>query len=971
MNKLKTISSISLGVAVLSLSLPNSFETSALSNSLYTLTEEDYEIYYLNNTLTLAFDNATIHNNVTDIELKDKNGRYLSFDKNSEDFTLELNNGLNNGIYYLVFSLKTSNSQIKELISPIYINFSQTSSKNLSVTSLNPIVSITNINGVNKLNARFTVLNTQEKIHDARILDSNLSEIGYLENASNPRNYVFNLGSNTPKVDEIYYIEYTLEDLNNEIYTVKVPFTHSSNSVQLNQTNTNAFTYTSYENSNKTIDLTLDFKGIDNKNVTLTQVNNYGVVILPSYDNNGRIVLKNIEKGTMIQANIKNLDGKYTDLIFKVPDKTQTTESVIPFLRFVNAPSLILKRGTKISLPLIKDDLISAGLTTPNTYLKFVTIDNFGTETDLTDEVRVSTSMDKIDVPVNTNIETLSQGSQVYVKVYNPTKSYLFPFSTSNTVETTKSSAFDVIKSSTNLDSVSLTFRPNSNILGNNETFSNNDILILNDSIQATLSPDKKTFSINTKVNNLINGVNTYTFIRNSSSGNAKYVTGEFLALFNSSSNDISPAITDFNIKTNNSSSLIFNLTLNQDLVNSGITKNSIKIYDEFGTSINMKTNLKQNGTKKYYELIIDPPSQLVPNRYYTIEFSNGLNSFESNFIYNNNTTYNPRIDLSFNSASSFTLKNLNSIPGYSNYEFNIRITDYYNKNNVFYENFTQSYYGEKLNQNSITRNLNNGKSFYNGDRYLLEISNITTGDTYKTDFTFRDSDIINSGTNSSQINISSSSIINTDDKISFSYLIPNNKSIATVITNTHGITGDYSNNRITLDGIIPNKIYTNLRVTVNFKDGTNQSIILSEFKTNKSSDELKNYISKVYTTALTPINETNKYRIRYADEEGFKYWYDMLYNKKMSGPEFIYRVLDSAEFNKIHTSPQNKIRALYPIVTNREGDNNGITYWINELNQYSSSLNSEKLILEIILTRMLNEDEPKRLFQSLGIRLS
>ena len=94
---------------------------------------------------------------------------------------------------------------------------------------------------------------------------------------------------------------------------------------------------------------------------------------------------------------------------------------------------------------------------------------------------------------------------------------------------------------------------------------------------------------------------------------------------------------------------------------------------------------MRQNGSEKYYELIIDPPSQLVPNKYYTIEFSNGLNSFESNFIFNNNTSYNPRINLSFNSNSTFTLKNLNSIPGYSNYEFNIRITDYYNKNNIFY----------------------------------------------------------------------------------------------------------------------------------------------------------------------------------------------------------------------------------------------------------------------------------------------
>lgn len=972
MNKLKTISSVSLGVAVLSLSLPNCLvhRASALSNTLYTLTSEDYKIQYTNNTLTLTFNNSAVHNNITAIKLKDKNGRYLSFDKNSENFTLKVNDSLVNGIYSLVFSLKTSNSQIKELISPIYINFSQVSSQKLSVTSLNPIVTLSNTDGVNKLTARFTVLSIQEKIRGARILTSNFSQIGYLENASNPRNYVFNLGTNNLSPNEIYYIEYTLEDSNNETYTIKIPFTHSSNSVQINQINTNGFTYTSSENSNGTMDLTLNFSGVDNKNITFTQVNNYGVGILPSYDDRGHIVLKDLQKGSTVQANIKYSDGKYINLVFKVPDKSQNNESAIPFLRFINAPSITLKKGSKISIPLIKDDLNSAEFTTPNNYLKFVSIDKFGTEVDLTNEVRVSSSMNKVDVSVNSNIETLSQDSQVYVKVYSPTKSCFFPFSTSNITATTKSSAFDVIKSSTNLDSVSLTFRPNSNVLGNNETFSDGDILILNDSIQATLSSDKKTFSINTKVNKLVNGINTYTFIRNSSSGNSNYITGEFFASFNSASSDISPAITSFNVKTNNSTNLILNLTINQDLINSGI-KNTIKIRDEFGTNINVKANLKQNGSEKYYELIIDPPSQLVPNKYYTIEFSNGLNSFESNFIFNNNATYNPRVDVSFDSTSKFTLKNLNSIPGYSSYEFNIRITDYYDKNNIFYENFPQNYYGEKLTQNSITRNLNNGKYFRHGDRYLLEILNVTTGDIYRTDFTFREGDVINGGGNLSQINISSSSIINTDDRISFSYLVPNNKSISTIITNTNGITGDYYNNRINLDGIVPNKVYTNLRITVNFSDGTNQNIIISEFKSNKSSDELKNYIAKVYTTALTPINETNKYKIRYADEEGFKYWYDMLYNKRISGPEFIYRVLDAAEFNNVHSSPQNKIRALYPIVVNRDGDTNGINYWINEFNTISTSLNSENLALQVTLSKMLNEEEPQRLFQSLGIRLN
>ena len=55
------------------------------------------------------------------------------------------------------------------------------------------------------------------------------------------------------------------------------------------------------------------------------------------------------------------------------------------------------------------------------------------------------------------------------------------------------------------------------------------------------------------------------------------------------------------------------------------------------------------------------------------------------------------------------------------------------------------------------------------------------------------------------------------------------------------------------------------------------------------SNDPLKNYLARVYTTTLTPINETDRYKIRYADESGFNYGYDLLRNQKISGSEFIY----------------------------------------------------------------------------------
>ena len=156
----------------------------------------------------------------------------------------------------------------------------------------------------------------------------------------------------------------------------------------------------------------------------------------------------------------------------------------------------------------------------------------------------------------------------------------------------------------------------------------------------------------------------------------------------------------------------------------------------------------------------------------------------------------------------------------------------------------------------------------------------------------------------------------------------------------------------------------------MNFSDGSNQQIRIGDFVAQQSPDRLKNYLAKVYTTTLTPIDEKNKYRMRYADEAGFNYWYDMLSTKKISGPEFIYRILDANEFNIVQKTPQDKIKALYPIVVNRDGDINGINFWIGDYTKNLNSLNSEDVALKITLARMLNEEEPKQLFLNLGIRV-
>lgn len=971
MNKFKKVSSLPMFIAAVSiLSTTGTTTTSALSNTLYALTSEDFNVKYLDNNMLITFNSNDLHSKINSIKLlNDKNNTTYKFDKQSSDFKLDLNNkNLSDGTYSLVFNYKESNSESKEFVSPIYIDFPEVSSQKLSITSLNPIITHTSLDGVNKIKARFNLLKIDGKIIDAKILDENNRQIGYLENFSNPRDFSFNLGSYKLNTNSTYYIEYSIEDTSKKVIPIKIPFTYTLDSVRVDQFNTSGLTYTSTLKNNGKIDLTLNLGSLNNTNIIFTNANT-GESINSSYDNNGNILLNDLSVNTPIQMDLKLEEGNYKTLVFKTPNSSSNNRTPIPFIKFINSSNIEFKKGTNIKIPIIREDLESVGFTFPNTYLKFVYYDDFGQEISITDEKRISTSSNSVDITVNSNIENIPSAKMIYAKVYTPTKSYFFPFNIVNYTESSKSLSFDVIKDNALNDKVSVTFRPNSSLLSPNESFSENDILIINDSIEANLSPDKKSFTCTISPNDLKEGINSYTLIRRSS--NQSSINGEFLVSFNSPDIKIINLIDSFTLKTNNGKEMILNLDINDEFLNDGI-KSSLKMYDEFGNQLSLKLSVKTLNGNKYVDIIMDPPNQLIPNKKYTLEFSNGINSFKYNFIYNNSVNYNPSVDLIFNGTDKFTINGLDSIPGASKYEFNIKIIDYYNKNNILYENFSQTYYGEKLTSSSITRNTKNGKYFVDGERYLVEITNTSTGDIYRQDFTFRENNIISDGQgNASSITIPSGSLNVSNSSISFNYTKPSNKIVASITSNVINSNVTFSNGKIILDDLVPNKLYTNIQLVVNFNDGTNQIIKLNEFTSGYSTDNLKNYISDVYRIALTPINETNKYRIRYADEEGFNYWYRMLKEQVFSGPEFIFRVLDGAEFNRVHKNPHEKISALYPIVVNRHGDSDGITFWINEFNKEMSSLNSEDLALKTTLYKMLNEEEPKILFKSLGIRLS
>ena len=939
------------------------------SNYIYSLDSENYEIEYKEKTLILRLKYPNLHNQIDNIKFISSNSnKSYTFTDNGSYFSLSLDEDLRLGVHHLLFNFRSdSDLKSKKFYSPVSVTSPTTSSQNIAVTSLNPLISVTNSGNVNRLNARFTLLNIADTITNIRLIDENNLRIGTLENTTSPNNVNFLLDSPLSS-NTTYYVEYTLTNKDNGSRTIRIPFTYNSNSVRISPVSTNNLTYTATKNSDATVNLTLNLKDIANQNLNIFDARNIGVEYIPSQNQNGIVTVNNVPTNTLLRIEYKNSQGITQAMNFKTPNDNVNMETPIPFIKFVNASGLSLTAGKSISVPIVKDDLTKAGFDT-SCNLKFVYFDEFGNEIALTDEKTISSSISQTNFNVNSNISNITSNSQVYIKASTATTHVLFPYNVSNISTSPQVVAFDIVKNSFSNDRLHLTFNPNSSILASGETFSSQDMLIINGKSTATLSNDKKSFYINIPKSEIINGTNTYTLIKNVSNGTPKYITGEFLINTTNINSNIESYIKTLSQVSNNSNELTLRLGLDNNLLISSLLA-SAKLTDEFGKTLKTQVSVKQSAlNNQTIEVTINPSSQLISGMTYNLEINTGSETFMTSFIYGSNRTQDPNLLMTFANSSTFTLKNLSNLPGYSNYKFNLQIYDYYNKNDVLYENYPQTYNGEVFKSDSITRNLLNGKTFSDGYTYGVRITNSTTGETFEKTFVFRLSETNNSF-NSSQTLIPSSSINYSNESVSFSYSLPQNKSITNVSCNVYNIKTSYRDGRIYLEDLIPNKLYKNLYLTLTFSDRTTQNIRLENFKSRASNTELKNYLSKVYSTVLTPINETDEYKIRYADENGFKYWYDLLYNQRITGSEFIFRIIDENEFNYVHQSTENKIRALYPILVNRNGDLNGVNYWVEEFKSLSQNLNSENLALKTIMYQMLSENEPQQLFKNLGIRI-
>ena len=109
-------------------------------------------------------------------------------------------------------------------------------------------------------------------------------------------------------------------------------------------------------------------------------------------------------------------------------------------------------------------------------------------------------------------------------------------------------------------------------------------------------------------------------------------------------------------------------------------------------------------------------------------------------------------------------------------------------------------------------------------------------------------------------------------------------------------------------------------------------------------------YLSRCYTQVLS----------RKADASGLNYWSELILNGKMTANQVAQAFLRSPEFQGKRTTNQEYIVTLYRTYMGREVDNDGMRYWVNQLNQGLSR--------QIVAERFGTSPEFKALLKSYGL---
>lgn len=251
-------------------------------------------------------------------------------------------------------------------------------------------------------------------------------------------------------------------------------------------------------------------------------------------------------------------------------------------------------------------------------------------------------------------------------------------------------------------------------------------------------------------------------------------------------------------------------------------------------------------------------------------------------------------------------------------------------------------------------------KDLINGVVHVIEYTIIRNGvsKTFTKEFTLRGASIAGgsgsssggSSSSNSSTNISNSKVESSGRDASIEY--KTNKEVKEIKVNIKGVSATYDKEtgKINLDGLIPNKEYKTIIVNV---DG--QDLVIRNFKTPESDKKIENYVANVYKFALK----------RDGDEEGYAFHIEKIGTDESKLKEFLVNLLKEEEFINLHKTSEDKIRAIYSTIVGREGDEEGVNFWIKEFEKYEQYL-GEEMAIEYVLNRMFEESEFKNLASQL-----
>lgn len=198
------------------------------------------------------------------------------------------------------------------------------------------------------------------------------------------------------------------------------------------------------------------------------------------------------------------------------------------------------------------------------------------------------------------------------------------------------------------------------------------------------------------------------------------------------------------------------------------------------------------------------------------------------------------------------------------------------------------------------------------------------------------------------------------------------------VIISNEGIDIDYSRSiKVKPDGLnveeveggeyfmvtnlVPGKEYDSIVINADTVDGENVVLMVNDVLIEPET-LLEEFVTNIYIFAFE----------RYPDESGYSYWLEKLMEKKdITGKYVLYNLMFAErEFSDRNLPDEELIKVLYQIVVNREADQEGLEFWINEYNTvYLPQANGDSYEAQkAIVTRMLYEQEFKNLCEEMGI---